>query len=126
MLFRSGIEVEHAGLEWVKDFYEDRQSQGIKIYTNSQSDERIQSNLKIHFELKPIFKIASVRVGSEAEKAGLKVGDKILKINHQIAHGYTIEMINELLKSEEGKTIEMEIERENKIYKFKFQLKNII
>ena len=122
----SGIEVEHAGLEWVKDFYEDRQSQGIKIYTNSQSDERIQSNLKIHFELKPIFKIASVRVSSEAEKAGLKVGDRILRINHQSSQGYTIEMINELLKSEEGKTIEMEIERENKIYKFKFQLKNII
>ena len=120
----SGIEVEHAGLEWVKETIDFRATQSIKVYSNN--DQRLQDNLKIHFELKPIFKVASVRVNSEAEKAGIKVGDRILKINHQIAHGYTIEMINELLKSEEGKTIEMEVERNNKTYKFKFLLKNII
>ena len=121
----SGIEVEHVGLEWVKQVVDERQNQGIKVYTNA-TDERIQNNLQIHFELKPIFKIASVRVGSEAEKAGLKTGDRILKINHYESHGYTIEMINELLKSEEGKTIEMEVERNKITYKYKFQLKNII
>lgn len=121
----SGIEVEHAGLEWIKLAVDERQNQGIKVYTNA-TDERIQNNLQIHFELKPIFKIASVRVGSEAEKVGLKIGDRILKINRQESHGYTIEMINELLKSEEGKTIEMEIERNNITYKFQFQLKKII
>lgn len=120
----SGIEVEHAGLEWVKETVNDKASQNVKIY--SSESQRLQDNLSIHFELKPIFKVASVRVDSEAEKAGIKVGDRILKINHQIAHGYTIARINELLKSEEGKTIEMEVERNNKIYKFKFQLKNII
>ena len=119
----SGIEIEHAGLEWIKETFD--KSHSIKVYSSS-SDERVQDNLQIRFELKPIFKIASVRVKSEAEKAGLKVGDRILKINHQSSHGYTIEMINELLKSEEGKIIEMEVERGNKTYKFKFQLKNII
>ncbi|HNP32398.1 MAG TPA: aspartyl protease family protein [Flavobacterium sp.] len=121
----SGIEVEHAGLEWVKETTEDRTIQGIKVYTDSDQ-QKFQDNLKVRFTLKPIFKIASVRPNSEAEKAGLKVGDRILKINHQLAHGYTIEMINGLLKSEEGKTIEIEVERGNKTYKFKFQLKNII
>ena len=98
---------------------------GKKLYTDA-SQEKLQNSLKIRFILKPIFKVASVRVNSEAEKAGLQVGDKILKINHQLAHGYSIEKINELLKSEEGKTIEIEVERNNKTYKFKFQLKNII
>ena len=121
----SGIEVEHSGLEWVKETVEENQNQGIKVYTDA-SEERIQNSLKIRFSLKPIFKIASVRVDSEADKAGLKVGDRILKINHEIAHGYTIEMINELLRSEEGKTIEIEVERDSKTYKFKFQLKKII
>ena len=121
----SGIEVQHAGLEWVKETIEDRQNQGIKIYTNS-TEEQIQNNLKIHFELKPIFKIASVRVGSDAEKVGLKVGDRIINIRYQSAHNYTIQMINELLKSEEGKLIEIDVERENKTYKFKFELKKII
>jgi len=121
----SGIEVQHAGLEWVKETIEYRQNQGIKIYTNS-TEEQIQNNLKIHFELKPIFKIASVRVGSDAEKVGLKVGDRIINIRNQSAYNYTIQMINELLKSEEGKLIEIDVERDNKTYKFKFELKKII
>jgi hypothetical protein len=121
----SGIEVQHAGLEWVKQTVDERQSQGIKVYTNS-TDEQIQNNLKIHFELKPVFKIASVREGSDAEKAGIKVGDRIISLKNQVAHNYTIEMINELLRSEEGKIIEIEVERDNKTYKFKFQLKKII
>lgn len=117
----SGIEVEHAGLEWVKQ----TDNADIKIYT-SVKDEKIQSNLKIHFELKPVFKIASVRIGSEADKAGLKIGDKILKINKQLSHDFTIERINELLKSEPDKTIEIEVERNTINYTFKFQLKEII
>lgn len=120
----SGIEVEHAGLEWVKETI-DENNQGVKVFTTN-TESSLQGSLKVHFTLKPIFKIASVRVGSEAEKAGLKKGDRIIKINHQTSHGYTIQMINELLKSEEGKTIEIEIEREDKNYKFKFQLKKII
>ena len=121
----SGVEVEHAGLEWVKEDMDERTVGGIKVYTD-KAQQYIQNNLKIHFTLKPVFKIASVRVDSEAEKAGLEAGDRILRINRQIAHGLTIEMINELLKSEEGKTIEFEVERDNKTYKYKFQLKNII
>lgn len=121
----SGIEVAHAGLEWIKQTLDDRSSAGIKIYTEA-NQERVENNLKVHFELQPIFKIASVRVGSEAEKVGLKVGDRIIKINHQQAHGLSIQNINELLKSEEGKIIELEIERDEKTFKVKFPLKVII
>ncbi|MGC4039792.1 MAG: PDZ domain-containing protein [Flavobacterium sp.] len=121
----SGIEVEHAGLEWVQQSRDNHSGSGIKIYTDSK-DEQIQNNLKVHFELKPIFRIASVREGSEAEKAGLKVGDRIIRINHQNAHGFTMQAINELLKSEEGKTIDMEVERNEKTFKYHFKLKKII
>lgn len=121
----SGIEVEHAGLEWVKEPVNERMSDGIKIYTDA-NQQRVENNLKVHFELKPIFKIASVREGSEAAKAGLKTGDRIVRINHKESHGFSIQSINELLKSEEGRTIEIVIERNNIEYKFKFQLKTII
>jgi C-terminal processing protease CtpA/Prc len=122
----SGLEVEHAGLEWVKESFEESQGQGqgIKIYT--ETSKSLENSLKIRFTLKPVFNIASVRIGSEAEKAGVKVGDKVLKINNNSAYGYTIEMINALLKSEEGKTIEIEVERKNKTYTYKFRLKKII
>jgi C-terminal processing protease CtpA/Prc len=96
----------------------------LKIYT--ENSKSIENSLQIRFTLKPVFNIASVRIGSEAEKAGIIVGDRILKINNQSAYGYTIEKINELLKSEEGKSIELEVERKNKTYNFKFRLKKII
>lgn len=120
----SGIEVAHSGLEWVKETVDDR-NQGIKLYTNDK-DEKYQNSLKIRFILKPVFKVANVRTGSYAEKAGVKTGDRIIKINHHLSHGLTIEAINALLKSEEGKTIELEVERDDKTYKFRFQLKKII
>jgi hypothetical protein len=120
----SGIEVEHSGLEWVKESFEENRNDKIKIYTDTSKN--IENSLKIRFTLKPIFNIASVRTGSEAEKVGIKVGDKLLKINNNSVYGYTIEKINELLKSEEGKTIEIEVERKNKTYTCNFQLKKII
>jgi len=122
----SGIEVQHDGLEWVKETYE-QLNRGITVYNNSiNKEERLQDNLKIKFELKPVFTIFNIRAGSPAELAGLRKKDKILTINGRNTHDLSIEKINELLKSEEGKTITIEVERDNKVYKFKFQLKNII
>jgi len=122
----SGIEVQHDGLEWVKETYEDNQSKGSTFYNGYTSDIRFQDNLKIKFELKPVFRIYNVRADSPAALAGLKAKDKIITINKQKAHNLSIEKINELLKSEEGKTIEIEIERSSKVYTFKFQLKKLI
>jgi hypothetical protein len=120
----SGIEVEHAGLEWSKEFDEPR-SQDIKVYT-SASDERVQHNLSLRFVLKPVFNIAIVREGSAAQLAGLKKGDRIISINGRFAHQFTIGRINEMLKSEEGRTIKMEIERNGVPIEFKFELKSIL
>ena len=121
----SGIEVEHAGLEWAKESFDDTRFGGVKVYSGT-SDERVQNNLQVKFELKPIFRIANIRADSNAEKAGLKKGDKILKINGTNVHDLSIEKINELLKSEEGKIIKMEVERNNISNTYKFQLKSIL
>jgi len=120
----SGIEVQHEGLEWVKGNYTENPTLSDNLYDNR--GEKINNNLKFKFELKPVFTIYTVRVGSPAEKAGLLKGDKILKINHSDAHSFSLEKINQLLKSEEGKIIEMELERNKKILKIKFQLKNVL
>jgi hypothetical protein len=122
----SGIEVQHDGLEWVKETYEDNQNKGQTFYNGYTSDIRVQDNLKIKFELKPVFRIYNVRADSPAAQAGLKAKDKIIAINKQKAHTLSIEKINEILKSEEGKTIEIVIERSSKVYTFKFQLKKIL
>ena len=123
----SGLEVQHDGLEWVSQSYQDRNTTVGAVYKSTMDDfGRVQDNLKIKFELKPVFKIFNVREGSVAQEAGLKIDDRILKINGRNAHYLTIEKINELLKSEEGRNIEIEVERKGRILKFKFQLRNIL
>ena len=67
-----------------------------------------------------------MRIGSTAAAAGLLKGDKIIMINNKKAYGYTMEKINEILKSEDGKDVEMEVERNGKTIQVKFQLKKIL
>lgn len=122
----SGLEVQHDGLEWVTQTYQDR-SGTAAVYTARQDNlGHVQDNLKIKFELKPIFRIFNVREGSVAQLAGVQTGDRILKINGRNAHYLTIESINELLKSEEGRTIILEVERKGMFLTYKFQLKSIL
>lgn len=120
----SGIDIQHEGLEWVKDSYIENPTLSENIFDGNGN--KVDNNLKFKFELKPIFKISNVRVGSTAAEAGLLKGDKIIKVNYKVANGYTMEKLNEILRSEEGKEIEMEVERNGKIIKVKFQLKKIL
>ena len=120
----SGVDIQHDGLEWVKNSYTENPTLSENIFDGN--GDKVANNLKFKFELKPIFKISNVREGSTAAAAGLVKGDKIIKINKRSAHGYSMEKINQMLKSEVGKTIEMEVERNGKILKIKFQLQTIL
>ncbi|MBF6640671.1 aspartyl protease family protein [Flavobacterium sp. J49] len=122
----SGLEVQHDGLEWVTQTYQDRSSTAAVFKATQGSDGHVQDNLKIKFELKPVFRIFNVREGSTAAQAGVKKDDRIISINGRNTHYLTIENINELLKSEEGRTIVIEVERKGVILTYKFQLKSIL
>jgi hypothetical protein len=122
----SGIQVEHSGLEWVDDSYQ-KNIGGVKIsFDKTSYDVAGKENLQLKFKLKPTFRIAELRPNSEAEKAGLKKGDKILELNGRLSHDLNITKINQLLKSEEGKTIDLRIERNGVEIKVSIQLKKII
>lgn len=122
----SGLEVEHDGLEWVTQTYQDRGGSAA-VYTAKQGNiEHVQDNLKIKFELKPVFRIFNVREGSPAQLAGLQTGDRIVSLNGKNAHYLTIEKINELLKSEDGRNILITVERKGIPFTYKFQLKSIL
>jgi hypothetical protein len=122
----SGLEVQHDGLEWVKETTVENNNKGVTVYTVQPNESRVQENLKIKFELKPVFTIYSVRKDSPAELAGIRKNDKLIRIEGKSTQDLSIEKINDLLKSEEGKTIELVIERDGKQQTFKFQLKSII
>ncbi|ESU25239.1 hypothetical protein FEDK69T_00040 [Flavobacterium enshiense DK69] len=120
----SGIEVQHGGIEWVK---EEMMRDSKPTNTLNVNDIVFDnSNLRYKFALKPVYTIASVRKDSPAEAAGLLIGDKILKINGKNVGNLSKQKIDEMLYEEDGKTIEMEIERKGIKKEMKFKLKKIL
>lgn len=113
----SGLEIHHSGLQWVPE----------KMKVNSANVMKTVETMNFYykFELKPIYVIFSVRKGSPAAEVGLQKDDIIISINNKESHLFSLQEINNLLKSEEGKRIKMEIQRQNQIIKFNFVLKSI-
>jgi hypothetical protein len=120
----SGVEIQHSGLQWIQETVELNSSSGKKFIDLNEG--KIKNEFRYKFILKPTFSISNVRKDSPAELCGLKKGDIVLSIDKSKSYKYTLQQINSLLKSEEGKIIEMEIERDGKLMKFKFQLKSIL
>lgn len=122
---KSGITIQHNGLQWVQETVH---LETVKINTTSAIDENNRdqrsNDFRYKFQLKPIFEIVSVRKYSAAEKSGLKKGDIIISINGNKPYKYTLQQINNLLKSEEDVWINLEIERNSALLKFRFRLED--
>jgi len=122
----SGIEINHAGLQWVQ---EEVHLNSIVITKNNTSYDGPTSNsdsFKYKFVLKPVYIIAHIRKDSPADICGLKKGDIIVSINAHGTNRYSLQEVNALLKSQDGKKINFEIDRGNRRMKFTFYLKSIL
>lgn len=113
----SGLEIHHSGLQWVPE--------KINVISPNAMNTTESMNFIYKFDLKPMYVIFNVREGSPAANAGLQKDDIILSINNKETHLFSLEQINNLLKSEEGKQIKIEIQRQNQIIKYNFVLKSI-
>lgn len=120
----SGLEIQHQGLQWIKQDYENNPALNNNLFDSNGN--KIVNNLQYKFELKPIYIIDNIRKDSPADLAGFQKEDMVVKIDNKNAYNYSLQQINDLLKSEDGKIIEFEIDRKGKILKFKIQLKNIL
>lgn len=123
---KSGVELQHYGLQWVQETV---RLETIPIIVGDEIDKRgynAPNNFKYKFALKPIYIISNVRKNSPAALSGLQKGDIIVSINNKQAYGFTLEKINSLLKSEDEDWITFEIERDSQIMKFKFHLINVL
>lgn len=119
----SGLDFRQDGMEWTKDI--------VNLPTKSQNNlsggtEVFSSSLQYNFTLKPIFSIAGVRKDSPGAKAGLQKDDRLISINGKKTADMTLQKILELMKSEEGRTIEMLIERKSKEMLLRFALEDPI
>jgi hypothetical protein len=123
---KSGIELQHHGLQWVQETVRLETIPIVKSDDLSFKKSENGNNFKYKFVLKPIYIIANVRKNSPAALSGLQKGDIVVNINNEPAYQYTLEKINALLKSEEEKWITFEVERDSQLMKFKFQLLNVL
>jgi hypothetical protein len=127
-LNKAGIEVHHQGLQWTTESFEISPSLA-PIIIDSNSDRYVNNyhpTLKYKFELKPIFVISQVRKGSQAEKIGILKEDVLVYINNELASNFTLQEITNLLKGDENRTINLQIERKGVLKSFSFQLKSIL
>ncbi|MBF4473161.1 PDZ domain-containing protein [Flavobacterium sp. HJJ] len=119
---KSGIEIKHNGIQWVKETVKlETVPLSGSVSFNSEG-RNITNDFKYKFELKPIYEIANVRKNSPAAKSGLQTGDIIITINKVPVYHYSLQKLNELFKSEEDKKFYMEVERKGKPFKFSFHL----
>ncbi|HJY11743.1 MAG TPA: PDZ domain-containing protein, partial [Flavobacterium sp.] len=120
---KSGITVQHNGLQWVQETVHLQTIQVSSSAIEVTSDKK-DDNFRYKFSLKPVYEIVNIRKNSTAEKCGLKPGDIIVTINHNTPHKYTLQQINALLKSEEDIWITLEVERDSLLLKFRFRLED--
>lgn len=118
----SGIDFKQDGMQWEQDLMRIETKKSLDL----QSTEVVANTLQYKFVLKPIFSIAGVRKDSPGALAGLQKDDVLLKINGKITSEMTMQKIVDLMKSEDGKSIEMDIERKFKPMKIKFILEDPI
>lgn len=120
----SGLDFRQDGLQWQED--------RVKIDTratagSSKVNEAYrEDSFQYKFSLKPIFSIAGVRKDSPAYTAGLKKDDRIISINGDKTSDMTLEKIFEIMKSSEGRTITMIIQRKEEQLTFRFNLEDPI
>ena len=119
----SGLDFKQDGLQWEKDYLTFRT---VNEKSTSGNIETYNSNLQYKFVLKPLFSIAGVRKDSPSYKAGLKKDDQLISINGKKTTDMTLNKIMEMMKSEEGKSINMTIERKGVELKFSFTLEDPI
>jgi len=123
---KTGITIQQNGLQWVQETVHFEMVNVVNVGDVSlKGDPKIgQQDFKYKFQLKPIFEIVNVRKNSAAEKNGLQKGDIIISINKNRPYKYTLEQINQLLKSEDDVWISLEIERNSVLLKFRFKLED--
>ncbi|MEO8239071.1 MAG: PDZ domain-containing protein [Flavobacterium sp.] len=120
---KSGITVQHNGLQWVQETVQLEMVKVVSATDEINKDlKNREENFRYKFQLKPVYEIVNVRKNSVAEKCGLQKGDVIITINGNNPYKYTLQQINNLLKSEEEVWINLEVERNSVILKFRFHL----
>ncbi|MCQ9635720.1 PDZ domain-containing protein [Chryseobacterium sp. WG23] len=118
----SGLDFRQDGLEWGHERVQ------IETHSSTTSTNSVYKgdSFQYKFTLKPLFSISGVRKDSPADKAGLKKDDKVISINRNKASDMNLEAIIELMKSSEGQSITIVVQRKNETLTLSFTLEDPI
>ncbi len=123
---KSGITLEHNGVRVVKEV--DRNS-GITRF-NSDSESVGSVNVFVansyKYTLASAFTIVEIREGSTAKKAGLQLGDVVLVVNNKEAHLYSLHDIIQMFYGDDGKRINLLIDRNGVQIRINFRLEDLL
>lgn len=122
---KSGVEIQHKGLQWVQQTVRMETVPLSPKYSESGETKTV-NDFKYKFQLKPIYEVSNVRKNSSAANSGLQKGDVIILINNAPAYKYSLQMINSMFRSDDKKWVTLEVERNSQILKFRFQLQDIL
>jgi C-terminal processing protease CtpA/Prc len=123
----SGLTLEHGGMVVVKDIQKVRnQTLGTDQSFETNGAVKVPVNPVYSFFLTPSIIIAEVRENSPAAIAGLLKGDEILTVNGKPSYKYQLYELTNMFYSKEGRKINMEIEREEKIFNVIFNLEKVL
>ena len=91
------------------------------------TDRNIPEIEKIRYIIEeiPTFKIGNLNPKSDAAKAGLQIGDYVLRINNKYASKHSLKTLRDELQKKEGTKIKMLIERDKKKIWIVFYLTDI-
>lgn len=122
----SGLDIKHDGMFWDKDMVE---VENPNRRENAGNDKEIfinQNKFQYRFVLKPSYSVAGTRSDSPGYKAGIRKDDKLISINGKKTGDLSLQKINEILRSEEGRHLRFVIERKGREMAFDFYLEDPI
>lgn len=108
----SGLEIKQDGLLWEKEQVRVETAKTINPQTNEISVFNSNDNFQYKFTLKPVFKVAGTRKDSPAQKAGILKGDELISIDGKTANKLTLNKIQNILKTDASRKINIEIKRD--------------
>lgn len=113
----SGIEVSHSGMQW--------KSEAITMYQKNTNSSVVSALPSVFYKvvLKPVYTITQVVSTSEAYQKGLRSEDILISIQNKNVTDMKLGEIVEILKSEIGKKIKLEYERNGIIKALEITLK---
>lgn len=106
----------------------DYKNQKLTLHKNKYFKDEFNFNMggmevRSIFGIFPIFEVSYINSGSPADKAGIKVGDQIVRINGINTFNYSVIEINSMMRNKEGKKINIIFLRGGVEYKVTFRLK---